>query len=138
MPLVAAAPTASSVSLLFLTVPCSSSYSGAKHLTHRLFPLTLFQFSTVDDSSTPAPPWASVRTGHNWLAWAGRNAVTGPVFWALARGVTVALGQGRAQMNSVVSQLPLDLFQILSQFKSEFDSNTSGFGLNYEIGSNCI
>jgi hypothetical protein len=56
------------------------------------------------------------------------------VCWALARGVIVALSQGRAQMNSVVSQLTLDLVQILSQFKSKFDSNTLGFGLNFGIG----
>jgi hypothetical protein len=78
------------------------------------------------------------RAGQSRLAWAGQKAIAGIVCWASARGVTMALGQGRAWMNSVVSQLPLNLFQILSQFKSEFDSNTLGFGINFEIGSNCI
>jgi hypothetical protein len=56
----------------------------------------------------------------------------------MAHGATVALGCSVAQMNIVVSQLPLELFQILSQFKSEFDSNTLGFSLNFGIESNCI
>jgi hypothetical protein len=57
---------------------------------------------------------------------------------ASAHGATVALGCSVAQMNSVVSQLPLELFQILFQFKSEFNSNTLGFSLNFGIESNCI
>jgi hypothetical protein len=45
----------------------------------------------------------------------------------------MALGQGKAQRNSVAFQFYLELIRIHFQFKSEFDSNTLGFHSTVEL-----